>query len=110
MVLTSFPHCASGGTAGRHQGQVLNSSESSRAFAVADTTIRRYLETLEARFVARGFEFKRTTAPGITSSMRTALSDLRLTQLNVVHAGTGSFDLGRKIRAIAASDLRAELA
>jgi predicted AAA+ superfamily ATPase len=34
-------------------GQVLNSSELARAFGVADTTIRRYLETLEATFVVR---------------------------------------------------------
>lgn len=47
-----------------------------------------------------GFEFKRTTAPAITPSMRAALQDLRLAQLVVIHAGSRSYDLHRKIRAI----------
>jgi predicted AAA+ superfamily ATPase len=47
-----------------------------------------------------GFEFKRTTAPTVTRSMRAALQDLRLDQLVVVHAGERSYDLDRKIRAI----------
>ncbi|MGQ0643146.1 MAG: ATP-binding protein, partial [Gemmatimonadaceae bacterium] len=34
-------------------GQVFNASEFGRAFGVADTTIRRYLEALEATFVVR---------------------------------------------------------
>ena len=35
----------------------------------------------------RGFEIKRTTAPTITPSMRSALTDLRLQRLDVIHAG-----------------------
>jgi predicted AAA+ superfamily ATPase len=47
-----------------------------------------------------GFEFKRTTAPTVTPSMRAALHDLRLDEIVVVHAGSRSYDLDRKIRAI----------
>jgi predicted AAA+ superfamily ATPase len=36
-----------------------------------------------------GFEIKRTTAPEVTSSMRIAMSDLKLESLTVVHAGEG---------------------
>jgi predicted AAA+ superfamily ATPase len=52
-----------------------------------------------------GFEIKRTDTPSITPSMRSALADLRLTRLHVVHAGRQSFDLARKVHATAASDL-----
>ena len=48
-----------------------------------------------------GFEFKRTTAPEVTKSMRIAKEDLRLDSLAVVHAGTESFSLPDGIRAIA---------
>lgn len=47
-----------------------------------------------------GFEFKRTDAPRTTPSMRSALSDLRLDALYVVHAGENLFSLGERIRAI----------
>ena len=180
-------------------GGVLNSSELGRAFGVADTTIRRYLETLEATFMVRmlrpfhaniakrqvkapkvyladsgllhtlldienardlerhpkvgaswegflleavvarlgvrrdqcyfwathagaeldllvvdgsrrrGFEFKRTTAPTVTPSMRSALSDLRLDRLDVVHAGEHSFPLGGRMRAISAARIGTDL-
>jgi hypothetical protein len=180
-------------------GGVLQSSELARAFGVADTTIRRYLETLEAAFMVRtlrpfhaniskrqvkapkvfiadsgllhtlldiptqrdlerhpkvgaswesflletvvaqvgarpdqcyfwathggaeldllivngsqrrGFEFKRTTAPSVTPSMRSALSDLKLDRLDVVHAGHDSFRLGPRIHAIAASRIEVDL-
>jgi predicted AAA+ superfamily ATPase len=49
-----------------------------------------------------GFEFKRTTAPRVTRSMRSALQDLQLTRLDVVHAGSETFPLAKKIRAVAA--------
>jgi hypothetical protein len=48
-----------------------------------------------------GFEFKRTTAPGVTRSMRVALQDLHLHEIVVVHGGSRSYSLDRKIRAIA---------
>jgi len=49
-----------------------------------------------------GFEFKRTTAPRVTPSMRSALQDLDLSRLDVVHAGSETFPLAPKIRAVAA--------
>jgi predicted AAA+ superfamily ATPase len=48
-----------------------------------------------------GFEFKRTTAPAVTRSMRVAATDLRLTEMAVIHAGVRSFQLDSNIRAIA---------
>lgn len=56
-----------------------------------------------------GFEVKRTVAPAITPSMRTALSDLKLQRLFVVHAGEHSFDMAKNIRAIALTHLLDEL-
>jgi len=56
-----------------------------------------------------GFEFKRTTAPRITPSMRSALEDLQLERLDVVHAGSETFLLGRNIRALAAERLLDDL-
>lgn len=49
----------------------------------------------------RGFEFKRTVAPRLTRSMHTALEDLRLDQIDVVHAGEATFPLAERIRAVA---------
>ncbi len=56
-----------------------------------------------------GFEVKRTSSPGLTPSMRIALSDLKLQRLFVVHAGRHSFDLAGNVRALALSDLLDEL-
>lgn len=50
-----------------------------------------------------GFEFKRSTSPAVTPSMRTALSDLKLEHLWVVHAGSETFPLAEKITAVAAA-------
>lgn len=47
-----------------------------------------------------GFEFQRTVAPSVTTSMRVALKDLRLDHLDVIHAGEGAFPLGSRIRAV----------
>jgi predicted AAA+ superfamily ATPase len=47
-----------------------------------------------------GFEFKRTTSPRVTPSMRSALSDLKLNRLDVFHAGENTFPLSEKIRAV----------
>ena len=52
-----------------------------------------------------GFEFKRTTSPAVTPAMRSALHDLELSRLDVVHAGEKSFPLDRRIRAVAAREL-----
>jgi predicted AAA+ superfamily ATPase len=59
--------------------------------------------------VRRGFEFKRTTAPATTRSMHVAFEDLRLSRIDVVHAGSRSFPLHQKIRAIALSRLMEDL-
>ncbi len=55
----------------------------------------------------RGFEFKRTTSPVVTPSMRSALVDLSLDRLDVIHAGSASFPLAPQILAVAASTLSA---
>jgi predicted AAA+ superfamily ATPase len=52
-----------------------------------------------------GFELKRTAAPRVTPSMRTALADLRLDRLDVVHAGTSTFSLTPQVRAVASARL-----
>lgn len=57
----------------------------------------------------RGFEFKRTSAPAVTTSMRIALADLRLESLDVVHAGTRTFQLAPKIRAVACARILDDL-
>ncbi|MBP1686822.1 MAG: uncharacterized protein H6Q33_2965 [Deltaproteobacteria bacterium] len=49
-----------------------------------------------------GFEFKRTTVPALTRSMHAALADLNLSLLTVVHAGSETFQLGPRARAVAA--------
>jgi len=48
-----------------------------------------------------GFEFKRTSAPTLTRSMHTALDDLALDRLFLVHAGRHTFDLKPPVRALA---------
>lgn len=50
-----------------------------------------------------GFEFKRSEAPKVTPSMRTALHDLSLDRLDVVHAGTETWPMGDRLRAVALS-------
>lgn len=48
-----------------------------------------------------GFEIKLTSAPGITPSIRSALADLRLESLDVIHAGAETYPLADKVRAVA---------
>jgi hypothetical protein len=50
----------------------------------------------------RGFEFKRTSAPRTSPGMQEALADLRLTSLDVIHAGSETFPIGTQVRAVAA--------
>lgn len=57
-----------------------------------------------------GFEVKRTDAPRVTPSMRSALETLRLERLDVVHAGPRTFAMDRRIRAVAAQELLTALA
>jgi uncharacterized protein len=53
--------------------------------------------------VRRGFEFKRTTTPAVTPSMRRALEDLKLDRLDVVHAGAESFQMAPRVYAVSAT-------
>ena len=57
----------------------------------------------------RGFEFKRTDAPRLTPSMRSAIETLSLDHLDVVHAGATTFPLGPRVRALAAAAVNEEL-
>ena len=59
--------------------------------------------------VRYGFEIKRTDAPRLSPSMRNALRDLRLARLDVVHAGTESYALGERTRAVPLARLLTEL-
>jgi predicted AAA+ superfamily ATPase len=52
-----------------------------------------------------GFEIKKTVAPKLTKSMHTALQDLRLKHLYVIHAGNHSFSMAENITALPASGL-----
>jgi predicted AAA+ superfamily ATPase len=52
-----------------------------------------------------GFEIKRTVAPQITRSMRSAQDTRGRDRLFVVHAGPATFPLGTDVEAIAARDL-----
>jgi len=54
-----------------------------------------------------GFEIKRTDRPSTTKSMHSALADLRLDHLVIVHAGEHRFALADQITAIGAADLLA---
>lgn len=52
-----------------------------------------------------GFEIKHTSAPQLSPSMRTALSELKLDSLSLVHSGTESYAVSERIEAIAAVKL-----
>ena len=52
-----------------------------------------------------GFEIKRTDAPRVTPSMRSALDALELDRLYVIHAGRQSWSLAEHIEALALSQL-----
>lgn len=56
-----------------------------------------------------GFEFKRSSAPKITRSMREAMNDLRLDRLDVIHAGDMTFPLAEKIRAVSLARISTDL-
>jgi predicted AAA+ superfamily ATPase len=47
-----------------------------------------------------GFEFKRTEAPKVTASMRSALETLKLDRLDVIHAGPHEYLMAERIRAV----------
>lgn len=52
-----------------------------------------------------GFEFKHTGAPTLTPSMRTALEDLKLDRLTVIHAGERTLTLGPRVKAVPLRDI-----
>ncbi len=56
-----------------------------------------------------GFEIKRTEAPRLTASMRSAFETLKLDRLEVVHAGDKRFALAKGIGTLPASSLAATL-
>jgi predicted AAA+ superfamily ATPase len=58
----------------------------------------------------RGFEIKHTDSPVVTPSMRSAMENLRLDQLDVVHVGDQTFPLAEGIRAVAMSRLHEDVA
>ncbi len=62
------------------------------------------IDLLVIRGLSRfGFEIKRTSSPGITPSMRSALSDLKLKRLDIIHAGDNTFQLDKNVMAVALS-------
>ena len=56
-----------------------------------------------------GFEFKHTVAPEVTKSMRIALADLNLAQLDVIHLGRETYPLASRVRAVAFGRLRQDI-
>ena len=56
-----------------------------------------------------GFEFKRTSSPTLTRSVRTALDLLGLQRVYIIHAGAESFPLHAKVTAVAASQILEDL-
>jgi predicted AAA+ superfamily ATPase len=56
-----------------------------------------------------GFELKRTAAPRMTPSIRTALDDLRLERVDVVYPGEHTFPLTERVRALALPRLYEDL-
>jgi predicted AAA+ superfamily ATPase len=56
-----------------------------------------------------GFEWKRAEAPSVTKSMQIAMQDLRLDALYVVHGGQECWQMGPKMRAVAARRLLQEI-
>ena len=56
-----------------------------------------------------GFEMKLTDAPRMTASMKTALDNLGLERIDVVHGGEHTFPLGDRVRAVSLSRLSEDL-
>jgi predicted AAA+ superfamily ATPase len=64
------------------------------------------LDLLWARGRRRwGFEFKRTSSPKLTGSLKTAVETLGLKKAFLVHAGDKTFPLDRQVTAVAAARL-----
>lgn len=56
-----------------------------------------------------GFEIKRTTTPTMTRSIHTAVNDLGLDRLDVIHAGEHTFPMKENVRAVAFDRLSEDL-
>lgn len=56
-----------------------------------------------------GFEFKYSVAPAVTPSMRIAVEDLKLDRLDVIHAGSRTFPMSERVRALALGRLLTDL-
>ncbi len=68
------------------------------------------LDLLVVRGTVRlGFEVKRTVAPAMTPSMRSAMQDLKLKSLTVVHAGDASFPMDKNVVALSSSELTGKI-
>jgi hypothetical protein len=57
-----------------------------------------------------GFEFKYGDAPSMTKSMHTAMHDLMLERLFVIHPGIDSYVMNDQTEAVAIAGLRMRLA
>lgn len=57
----------------------------------------------------RGFEIKLTSSPRVTASMRSALDNLGLEELVMIHAGEESFPLAARTRAVPLARLHADV-
>ena len=57
----------------------------------------------------RAFEMKRTTAPRTTRSMHTAIEDLGLDRLDVIHGGRETYRLRDRIRAVSVFRIRQDI-
>ncbi len=56
-----------------------------------------------------GVEIKRTVSPKTTRSMHSAIEDLKLSKLFVVHAGDSSFPLTEKIKAVSSTSIQRDI-
>jgi uncharacterized protein len=56
-----------------------------------------------------GVEIKRTVSPKTTRSIHSAIDDLNLTKVFVVHAGDATFPLTEKVTAVASQSIRQEI-
>lgn len=56
-----------------------------------------------------GFEIKRTSVPKITRSIKSALEDLHLDHLDIIHAGDSTYPVGEKVRAVALTKIHEDL-
>jgi predicted AAA+ superfamily ATPase len=56
-----------------------------------------------------GFEIKRTVAPNLTRSMKSAVTDLKLSKLFVIHAGGEVFSMARRVTAVPLKKIHTEV-